>query len=149
MTVAFDTNVLVYATAPAAIAKGGRAREVITRGLRSGAAVLLLQTLAEFSHVALRKAGLPVDTVAAMVTAWQAVLPVEAAVAEDLPAALAAAKEHRIAFWDAMLWAASRRLGVRHLFSEDMQDGRDLQGVRFVNPFEPRNDALIDRILPV
>jgi predicted nucleic acid-binding protein len=84
-----------------------------------------------------------------MVTAWQAVLPVEAAVAEDLPAALAAAKEHRIAFWDAMLWAASRRLGVRHLFSEDMQDGRDLQGVRFVNPFEPRNDALIDRILPV
>jgi predicted nucleic acid-binding protein len=149
MTVAFDTNVLVYATAPPAIAKGGRAREVITRGLRSGTAVLMLQTLAEFSHVALRKAGLPVDAVAATVAAWQAVLPVEPAAAEDLRTALTAVGEHRLSFWDAMLWAAAWRVGVRHLLSEDMQDGRDLQGVRIVNPFEPHNDALVDRILPV
>jgi len=57
-------------------------------------------------------------------------------------------KKHRLAFWDAMLWAAAQRPGVRHLLTEDLQDGFELGGVRFVNPFEPANDRLVDEILP-
>ena len=51
-------------------------------------------------------------------------------------------------FWDAMLWASAQRAGVRHLLTEDLQDGFALQGVKFVNPFERANDRLIDEILP-
>jgi predicted nucleic acid-binding protein len=47
-----------------------------------------------------------------------------------------------------MLWASAQRAGVRHLLSEDFQDGVELEGVVFVNPFEPSNDELIDQILP-
>jgi predicted nucleic acid-binding protein len=47
-----------------------------------------------------------------------------------------AVKNHRLAFGDAMLWGAAQRAGVRHLFTEDLQDGFELAGVRFVNPFE-------------
>ena len=67
---------------------------------------------------------------------------------DDLSAALDAVKKHRLAFWDAMLWAAAQRAGVRHLLTEDLQDGFELAGVRFVNPFEAANDRLIDEILP-
>ena len=67
---------------------------------------------------------------------------------DDLSAALDAVKKHRLAFWDAMLWAAAQRAGVRHLLTEDLQDGFELEGVRFVNPFEPANDRLVDEILP-
>ncbi|MEJ0071427.1 MAG: hypothetical protein WDO24_24820 [Pseudomonadota bacterium] len=35
-----------------------------------------------------------------------------------------------------------------NLISEDFQDGRTLDGVRFVNPFNPTNDELVDTILP-
>jgi predicted nucleic acid-binding protein len=47
-----------------------------------------------------------------------------------------------------MLWATVRRAGVRLLITEDLQDGRILEGVRFVDPFAAHNDALIEREIP-
>jgi len=146
--VTVDTNILVYATAPQAGAQQTRAQHILARGMRTGNSVLLLQALAEFSHVALRKAGIPPRRVQAIVDAWRVALPVHAVIDEDLPAALDAVRVHKLAFWDAMLWATGRRIGVRYLLSEDFQDGRTLEGVRFVNPFNAANDPLIDSILP-
>jgi predicted nucleic acid-binding protein len=146
--VSFDTNVLFYATVSAPSEKAKRARDVIARAMRAGSSILLLQSLAEFSSVAIRKAGMPVDRIRAVIDAWRAVLPVQTADDSDLTAALDAVKTGRMAFWDAMLWACAQRAGVRHLFTEDLQDGFRLQGVTFVNPFETANDRLIDDILP-
>jgi predicted nucleic acid-binding protein len=143
----FDTNVLVYATGPARDAKSRRARELLARGMRTGTSVLLLQTLAEFSHVTIREMGMPVVAVRSVVDAWRAVLPVHAAEESDLSSALAAVEAHRIAFWDAMLWGTARRIGVRYLLTEDLQDGRVLDVVRFINPFDPKNAAAVDEAL--
>ena len=135
MIVSFDTNVLVYAMAPAAAEKKRRALELITRGMRGGRSVLLLQTLAEFCNVTLRKAKLSVGEVRVALDAWRAVLPVHAAHQDDLPAALEVVKAHRLAFWDAVLWATARRVGVRRLLTEDMQDGKRMGALTIRNPF--------------
>ena len=148
MIISFDTNILVYATAPGSVTKGDRARDVVARGMRAGCGLLLLQTLCEFGNVAIRKAGIPVGDIRRTIDAWRTVLPVHAAEDEDLSAALDAVKTHRLAFWDAMLWASARRVGVRYLLTEDLQDGFGLDGVRFINPFREANGQLIDRILP-
>jgi predicted nucleic acid-binding protein len=116
--------------------------------MRTGSSILLLQTLAEFSSMAIRKAGIAVDEVLTTIDAWRAVLPVQGTEDDDLSAALDAVKKHRLALWDAMLWAAAQRAGVRHLLTEDLQDGFALEGVRFVNPFQAANNRLIDEILP-
>lgn len=149
MIVTFDSNVLAYATAPILPAKVERARDLIARAMQGGECLLLLQTLGELAYVAIRKARMPADDVRRVIDAWRAVLPVHAAEPGDLAAALDAVKNHRFAFWDAMMWAAARRLGVRFLLTEDMQDGFALDGVRFINPFEPTNDDLIDGVLPI
>jgi len=146
--VSFDTNILVYATVSVPFAKTDRARDLLVRGMRTGSCILLLQTLAEFSSVAIRKTGIEVDAVRTTIDAWRAVLPVQGTQDEDLSAALDAEKNHRMAFWDAMLWAAAQRAGVRHLVTEELQDGFELAGVRFVNPFAAANNRLIDEILP-
>ena len=146
--VSFDTNILVYATLSVHLAKTHRARDLLVRGMRTGPSILLLQTLAEFSSVAIRKAGIAVDEVRTTIDAWRAVLPVEGTEDDDLSAALDAVKKHRLAFWDALLWGAAQRTGVRHLLTEDLQDGFELSGVKFVNPFEAANNRLIDEILP-
>src|SRR5262249_6179941 len=148
MMVSFDTNILVYATLSAPLAKTRRARDLLLRGMRTGSGILLLQTLAEFSSVAIRKARIEVDAVRTTIDAWRAVLPVQDTQDDDLSAALDAVKNHRLAFWDAMLWGAAQRAGVRHLLTEDLQDGFELAGVRFVNPFEAANNRLIDELLP-
>ena len=144
--VSFDTNVLVYATASISDVRVTRARDLIARAMRAASSILLLQTLAEFSNVAIRTA-IPVKDIRTTIDAWRAVLPVQAADDSDLLTALEAVREHRLAFWDAMLWASARRAGVRHLLTEDLQDGFSLQGVTFINPFNRENDLLIDEVL--
>jgi predicted nucleic acid-binding protein len=58
-----------------------------------------------------------------------------------LPAVL----QHGLPYRDAMLWATVQQAGCRLLLSEDFQDGRTLGQVTFVDPFEPRNSALLDQ----
>ena len=147
MIATFDTNVLVYAAGDPSDPKARRAQELLERLVRANKATLLLQTLLEFSNVGLRKIGLAVPDIAALTDGWRAVMPVQAATADDLTAALAAVGAHRLQFFDALLWATARRCGVRYLLTEDFQDGRSLAGLRFVNPFAARNDRLIERIL--
>jgi predicted nucleic acid-binding protein len=146
--VTFDANVLVYATTRGEVEKGGRARDLIGRGARAAASVLLLQTLGEFAHVALRKSRYAADLIEGLVGGWMAAHPVHPATPDDVSAALACVRDHKLQFWDAMLWATARRVGVRWLLTEDLQDGRVLGGVRFVNPFLPGNAELIDKMLP-
>jgi predicted nucleic acid-binding protein len=80
MMVSFDTNILVYATLSVPLAKTHRARDLLVRGIG-------------------------VDEVRTTIDAWRAVLPVQGTEDDDLSAALDAVKKHRLAFWDAMLWA--------------------------------------------
>jgi predicted nucleic acid-binding protein len=143
----FDTNLLVYTMGPAADAKRIRARDLIVRGMRGGNAILLLQSLAEFSNIATRKLRLGSDLVMRRVQAWSNVFPVQAAAQTDLVAALQLFHDHGLQFWDALLCATAIRAGVEYLITEDLQDGRTLFGVTIVNPFTPANDALIESIL--
>jgi predicted nucleic acid-binding protein len=146
--VSFDTNVLVYATAALADDRVSRAQDLLARAMRATTSILLLQSLAEFSNVAIRKARIPANAVKTTIEAWLAVLPVQSADDSDLVLALEAVHAHRLPFWDAMLWASAQRAGVRHLLSEDLQDGFELQDVTFINPFNPENNPLIDKLLP-
>ncbi len=84
MMISFDTNILVYATLSAPLAKTDRAGDLLVRGMRTGSSILVLQTLAEFSSVAIRKAGIEVDAVRTTLDAWRAVLPVQGTQDDDL-----------------------------------------------------------------
>jgi predicted nucleic acid-binding protein len=66
-----------YATASLSDDKVTRARNLIARAMQSGTAALLLQTLAEFSSVAIRKAKIPPDNIRTIIGAWLAVLLVK------------------------------------------------------------------------
>jgi predicted nucleic acid-binding protein len=145
--ISFDSNILVYAADSAAGARHSRAVDLIERAIRQENCVQTLQSLCEFFNVVTRKSGIAPDAAAAFVEGWRAVIPVEASTSADLGEATRAFRERRFAFWDAMLWATARRIGVRLLISEDFPDGRVLDGVRFIDPFAARNSALIDRAL--
>jgi predicted nucleic acid-binding protein len=55
---------------------------------------------------------------------------------DDLLAAIAIAKRHRLSLWDAMILRSASRLGCRTLWTEDLKDGAVLEGVRIRNPFK-------------
>jgi predicted nucleic acid-binding protein len=144
----FDSNVLVYVIVKPPDPRGERARDLLSRSRSGEGAVLLLQTLGEFAHVAMRKFGIAAEEIRSRVTSWQRMMPMHAAGVEDLDLALRFVSDNRMGFWDAYLCATANRAGVQYLLSEDMPDGRRLGSLRIVNPFRPENTALIDRILP-
>jgi predicted nucleic acid-binding protein len=145
--ISFDTNILVYAADRLAGERHRRAFELLQRAMRRQICLQPLQSFTEFFHVVTRKSGVDPAAATTLIDSWIGAVTVEAAEVADLTSAMRAVREYRLAFWDAMLWATVRRAGVLLMISEDFQDGRLLEGVRFANPFLPDNDELIDREL--
>jgi predicted nucleic acid-binding protein len=148
MSLTFDTNILVYTLRTPGNVRLVQARDLVNRGTRQGSLTLLLQSLTEFSYVALRKLRMDIATVERRVNAFRRAAPVHPPSEPDLVIALQFVRQHRIAFWDALMCATAERAGVRHLLTEDLQDGRRLGQLTIVNPFRAENSRLIDRILP-
>lgn len=146
MRVTLDANILVYAL-QADDTRHWIARDLVARAM-VGDCVQTLQSFAECFNALVRKRRIDPDVAGAEVRKLRARLPVEAADPSDLERAIWATTRHRLAFWDAMLWATAHRAGCRLLITEDQHEGRDLDGVRFTNPFAPANRPLIDRALP-
>jgi predicted nucleic acid-binding protein len=145
--ISFDSNVLVYAADLAGGERHERAADLVERAMRRQNCTQTLQSFSEFFNVVTRKAGVDRAAAAELVGHWSAAMAVENATLQDLAHAMRAVGEHRLSFWDALLWATVRRAGVGLLISEDFQDGRTIEGVRVINPFAPGNTALIDRTL--
>jgi predicted nucleic acid-binding protein len=136
--VLLDTNILVYAyigdtNDPRVI----RARQVLEESAREQTGRLGVQNLAEFCSVCLTKAKPPpsAEQLVQWVGELTSVFAVLSPTAETVAVALRGVKEHRLSFWDAMLWALAHENGVRRIASEDFQHELILEGVSFHNPF--------------
>jgi len=130
----FDTNVLVYSDDKAAPAKQRRAVELVAEHRRAGTGVVSLQVLQEYFVTVARK--LKVDPlVARRKVELLAEFDVAAPGVGDILAAIDLHRLHGFSFWDALVVRAAKQSGCTVLFSEDMQEAREVDGLRLVNPF--------------
>ena len=130
----FDTNVLVYADDSAAPAKQQRAIELVAEHRRTRSGVVSLQVLQEYFVTATRNLGLD-PRIARRKVELLAEFDVAAPDLSDVLAAIDLHRLHAISFWDALVVRAAKQAGCSVLLSEDMQDHREIEGVRIVNPF--------------
>ena len=134
-----DTNVPVYAVDPRDPAKQRRAMDVLDRLDWSRTGTVGVQNLHEFISVTTRRLvpPLPMDEAARVarysLRHWR-VLPLTPDVTA---AAIRGAEQHRLSWWDALVWATAQVHGIATVLSEDFHPGAVLEGVRFVNPFDP------------
>lgn len=147
MRIAFDSNILIYAVDNQAGERHTIAADLLRRAAERDT-VLSIQVLGEFFNVVTRKVGLSRRAAADHVADWKAVFAIAAPVPETLEHAIDAAIQHNLQFWDALLWATVDAAACSILLTEDLQDGRRLGRVQFVNPFDPANRRLVDTILP-
>lgn len=129
-----DTNVLVYAADRDAGERHERALEIIERAARRPC-TLTVQALGEFFAAATRKGIVARPEAGEQVRDWLELFPTAAADAEALEAAMGAAVDGRLSFWDAMLLATAERAGCTAVLSEDMGDGTSFGAVMIRNPF--------------
>lgn len=143
--IAFDTNILGYAELEPESDKGRRAADLIIRA--AGNAVIPAQVLGELLRLVQRKLPQALPQAAKQVDIYRAAFPIAATTDSVVAVAADLALERRMHVWDCVICVAAAQAGATVLFTEDMQDGADIRGLRIVNPFDAKNDALVDGML--
>ena len=131
-----DANVLVYAFDVSAGRKKAAAEGLLANLWETGTGCLSVQVLQEFFVTVTGKVTppMPVEDAADRIrelATWRVFAPT----ADDVLGAIALHKQARLSFWDAMVVRAAAETGCSILWTEDLNDGQLLQGVRVRNPF--------------
>jgi predicted nucleic acid-binding protein len=134
-----DANLLVYAFDSSAGRKQQLAKALLERLWQSNSGCVSVQVLQEFFVTVTKKVAkpLPVEEAKARVrdfAAWRVFSPTP----EDVLAAIDLHAQAKIRFWDAMIVLAAAESGCDVLWTEDLNDGQLLRGVRIRDPFAER-----------
>jgi len=146
MTVALDTNVLVYAEG----LNGARSRTTtlqLLQRLPPDRTFVPVQVLGELFAVLVRKARRSRSLAAKAVLSWGDAFPLIETSTDVLLMATDLAAAHELGIWDAVVMAAAADGGCRLLLSEDLQDGFTWHGVTVVNPFAATRHPLLEGLL--
>jgi len=130
-----DTNVLVYAVSrdPGERDKAARANDILlARDVQLSAQVL--QEFYVQATRATRSDRLAHEEAVGFVETLLG-FPVQHTTTAIVLAALETRERFGISYWDAAILEAARALRCEVVFSEDLGDGRDYDGVRVENPF--------------
>jgi predicted nucleic acid-binding protein len=130
-----DTNVLLYSISKDRDETAKRERAIAL--LEADGGGLSAQVLQEFyvqATRATRRDPLPHEIAAGLIRTWMR-FAVQDVTTSILTRALDIKVNHGFSYWDSAIIAAARALGCRELYSEDMADGREVEGILIINPF--------------
>lgn len=129
MSAFFDSNILIYAFSTDL--RRDRALAVI-----AGGGVISAQVLNEFTSVLRKKQKLDWPVIEAALGSLRFRFPdIVPLTAETHAVAVDLAREHGLAFYDALIVASATEAGCDILYSEDMQHGRTIADLTIRNPF--------------
>ncbi len=144
-----DANILIHPLDARDPIKQQRAIQTLLQLDGRGDAALAAQVLAEYANVALKKFGLPASNVYQHIQGYETsftVYPLTPAVVLE---AVRGLRDHRLAYYDAQIWAVAKLYQVPVILSEDFNSGGTLlvpsaapyglgtlEGVHFLNPFD-------------
>ena len=125
----FDTNVVLYLLS-ADERKADRAEALLAEG-----GVVSVQVLNEAASVCRRKLKLPWPEVRELLDVVKACCEVMPLALDTHQRALDLAERYQLSLYDALICAAAQNADVAVLYTEDLQDGLALGGLRVCNPF--------------
>jgi predicted nucleic acid-binding protein len=132
-----DTNIFVYSFDRAAPGKARKATSLIRQAADTGAGIVSYQVVQEFLNVALRRFAQPMTKPEAeqyLITVFRQLLAVHSSPNLYLEA-LRISEKYRISWYDSLIVAAALEGGCQILYSEDLQHGRQIEGLQIQNPF--------------
>ena len=131
----FDTNILIYAFA------SNDPRSATAESLIAEGGAIGVQVLNEFTNVTRRKLRWQWEQIEASLAVVEELLgPVGALTKAIHTQAVALAREHQLAVYDALIVAAAQDAGCTILFSEDFQHGQKFGMLTVENPFRSEAD---------
>ena len=132
-----DTNILLYAHDHEAGQKGEQANGILRTLWKTKRGRLSIQVLQEFYVNVTKKIRPPLDrSQAREIIRTYAVWIETAPTVDTILRASEISEIWQISFWDSLILASAEEIGASELFSEDLNNGQIIAGVKVVNPFE-------------
>lgn len=129
-----DSNILAYAQDGGSPDKQRKSREVIARLAGSGDGVISTQVMQEFFVAATRKLEVPPLAAKGVLKTFTVFEIVQ--VSPDLiQEAVDCSILNELSFWDALVLAAAAAAGCSTVYTEDLNAGQTILGVKVENPF--------------
>jgi predicted nucleic acid-binding protein len=128
-----DTNILIYAYDQKAGEKHSRASRALERlwGERTGR--VSVQVLQEFYVTATQKLKTPRASAREIVQAYAPWVQ-HPTTPETILRASDLSESAHLSFWDALIVASAEQAGALQLYSEDLNTGQVIAGVKIINP---------------
>jgi predicted nucleic acid-binding protein len=132
-----DTNIFVYSFDDTQPEKKARALNLIAEALQTNNGVVSTQVIQEFLNVATRKFSVPMKPEDGKVYLRKVMHPL-CHVFPDLDlyqTALDILQKTGYSFYDSLILSGALRGECAILYSEDLQSGQQIDGLKIVNPF--------------
>lgn len=139
--VALDSNILIYAELEPESEKGTRAANLILRAASDG--VIPAQVLGEYLRFVQRRVPAAFPEAIRQASVYRTLFLTPPTTSAVIDRAGELAREHRIQLWDCVICMACVDAGAKVLMTEDMQDGRVVEGLRLMNPFAAANERAV------
>lgn len=132
-----DTNILVYTFDRMDKVKSRKAMDLVGDALEERTGVISYQVVQEFLNTASRKFAIPMQGEALRLYLKGVLLPLcEVHSSADMfRRALHVQEESGFSWYDSLIVAGAQEAECRTLYSEDLQHGRTIDGIKIVNPF--------------
>ena len=132
-----DSNIFIYSFDANAPAKAKRAVQLIRQAVDSGRGIVSYQVVQEFFNVALRRFSRPMHVEEAeqyLMTVFRPLLAVHSSPAL-YHEALQIAGRFQLRWYDSLIVTAALDSQCQTLYTEDLQHGQQIEGLRIINPF--------------
>ena len=130
----FDTNILVYSIDNSHPIKKRIASDLIREYGKCDRLVLSTQVISEFYVVLTKKLKIkPLDAKAIVqpLSGFETITISQKAINEAIDISIL----NKLSFWDSLVIASAQCYNISTLFTEDLNSGQIVRGVKIINPF--------------
>lgn len=128
-----DTNVLVYSIDDSEGFKNLAAKSIVNE-LSNSKGVISTQVLQEFYNIITKKMKCPKEKAKELLQSLSECFEVHKNSVLDILRAVDISIKTQFSFWDSLIISAAISSGCRTLYSEDLNDGQNVDGVLIKNP---------------
>jgi predicted nucleic acid-binding protein len=132
-----DTSVLIYAYDVDEGSKHNKAQSILRECWDKENGAVSTQVIQEFYSAVTRKIpkSLPKRDARDVIRTYQA-WPMYSIAIDDIIDASELEEKLKYSFWDSLIIIAAQKVGAELLYSKDLQDGQQINGLKIVNPFK-------------
>lgn len=129
-----DTNILIYSLDNFDLKKNQKSRQIILTDVHKEIAVISTQVLQELYIAGTTKLNIDPILMKSILSSFEN-LEVVIIDADLIKEAIDTSILNRISFWDALIVAAAECAKCEYLYTEDLNSGQIIRGVKVENPY--------------